>query len=82
MPAGVAIVDRFINVISTRQEALLAGFTEQEKRLLLDLLQRVVMLMLADEEQTDAICLQCWSRRGDDCILRDLPGGCLHNRNH
>lgn len=82
MPAGVAIVDRFVNVITTRQEALLAGFTDQEKHLLLDLLQRVVVLMLADEKQTDAICLQCWSRRGDDCILRDLPGGCLHNRNH
>ncbi len=82
LPAGAAVVERFVAITVGKHEALLSRFTEAEKTQLLDLLRRVVLLTLAGEERTDAICLQCWSRRGEDCILRDLPGGCLHNREH
>jgi DNA-binding MarR family transcriptional regulator len=82
LPAGTEIVERFVGIAADKQAALLARFTDEEKTLLLDLLRRIVLLTLAGEERTDAICLQCWNRRGENCILRELPGGCLHNREH
>ncbi len=81
-PAGTAIVERFVAIAADKHERLLERFTIQEKTDLLDLLRRIVVLTLAGEKRTDAICLQCYNRRGEECILRDLPGGCLHNREH
>lgn len=82
LPAGTAIVERFVAIAAGKHEKLLGEFTHDEKTQLLDLLRRVVLLTLAGEERTEAICLQCYNRRGEECILRDLPGGCLHNREH
>jgi len=82
LPAGFVIVERFISIVSRRHEAFMDHFTETEKASLVDLLQRFTLLVLADEEHTDAICLQCWSKPGTDCILKDLPGGCLRRREH
>ncbi|HPF70233.1 MAG TPA: MarR family transcriptional regulator [Candidatus Krumholzibacteria bacterium] len=82
LPAGAAIVARFVAVATARNEALLARFSEGEKTQLYDLLRRVVLMTLENEKNIDAICLQCWSRRGQECILRDRPDGCLHDRNH
>jgi hypothetical protein len=81
-PAGAAIVERFVAITARKHESLLERFTTAEKEQLLDLLSRVVLLTLAGEERTDAICLQCYSRRGEDCIIRELHGDCLHNREH
>jgi DNA-binding MarR family transcriptional regulator len=82
LPAGAAIVERFVAIAANRHETMLSRFTNEEKRQLLDLLRRVVLLTLAGEERIDAICLQCYSRRGQDCIIRELHGDCLHNREH
>lgn len=81
-PRGAAIVERFVAIAAGKHETLLSRFTTEEKIQLLDLLRRIVLLTLAGEERTEAICLQCYNRRGEDCILRELPGGCLHNREH
>lgn len=82
LPAGTAIVERFVAIAAGKHEQLLGEFSHEEKIQLLDLLRRVVLLTLAGEERTEAICLQCYNRRGEECILRELPGGCLHNREH
>ncbi len=82
LPAGAAIVERFVTIAAGKHEKLLGEFSRDEKKQLLDLLRRVVLLTLAGEERTEAICLQCYNRRGEECILRELPGGCLHNREH
>ena len=82
LPDGAAIVERFVAIAAGKHERLLDQFSVDEKQQLLDLLRRIVLLTLAGEERTDAICLQCYNRRGEDCVLRELPGGCLHNREH
>ena len=82
LPAGAEIVDRFVTIAEEKHRKLLERFSAEEKERLLDLLRRIALLTLAGEEQTDAICLQCYIRRADDCILRDLYGGCPHERQH
>jgi DNA-binding MarR family transcriptional regulator len=80
LPAGAAIVESFVDIAAARHEAILSRFTREEKEQLLDLLGRVVLLTLAGEDRIEAICLQCYSRRGEDCIIRELQGDCLRNR--
>ena len=80
LPAGAAIVERFVAIAADRHETMLSRFTREEKEQLLELLRRVVLLTLAGEERIDAVCLQCYSRHGEDCIIRELQGDCLRNR--
>ena len=82
LPSGAAIVGRFATIAAARSEATLSRFTQEEKAQLLDLLRRVVLLTLEDEEDTGAICLQCYSRHGEDCIIRDRQGDCLRALGH
>lgn len=82
LPAGGAVVDRFVAITAERQLRMLNSFTNEEKEQLLGFLRRIVSLTLAGEERTDAICLQCYCRSGEDCIIREQTGDCPRERRH
>ena len=73
---GKAIVDEFDRITVEKQSALLAQFSEQEKRDLLDYLQRIVRYTLAGENNTDLICLQCGGKCGETCVVKSGLGIC------
>ena len=79
---GRDVVERFVTAASARDLQLLERFSQDEKELLLGLLRRVVHLALRAEKRLDAICLQCYRRHGEDCVVRDLVGECLHDSEH
>lgn len=81
-PAGRELMDRFVSISSARQERTLGNFDRQEKECLLELLSRFVRIALADEPDTEAICLQCIDRNGDHCVLPDHDTCCLRRGEH
>jgi len=68
--AGNEILARYDHLMAQRQTKLLGHFTVAEKEQLLDLLRRVIQCTLADDLDTDVVCIQCAGECGDECVLR------------
>ena len=67
-----------INQITTRKLVpLMTQFSKEEKVQLLDYLQRIVKYTLADENNTDLICLQCGGKCGINCAVESGQGICI-----
>ncbi len=75
---GRKIVDDFEQVTRKKQRPMMENFTDQEKRTLLDYLRRIIRFTLAEEHQSDLICLQCGGACGQECVIESLDGVC-HN---
>ena len=73
---GRAIVDEFDRITMKKQASMLSQFSPAEKEELLGYLQRIVRYTLAEESNTDLICLQCGGRCGDECIVASGLGVC------
>jgi len=66
---GRRLVTRVDEAIQTKQDSVLAEFTEQEKVALRDLLRRYVKVSVSDDGRTDSVFLQCRTGCGDDCVF-------------
>ena len=73
---GRQIVEEVTQITVRKMGPLMAQFSEAEKTQLLGYLQRVVKYTLADENNTDLICLQCGGRCGDECVVQAGRGAC------
>jgi DNA-binding MarR family transcriptional regulator len=82
LPGGEALMERFVEISGARQERTLACFERHEKEQFLDYLRRFVHTALADEPDTEMICLQCIDRGGEHCVLPDHDTRCLRRREH
>ena len=73
---GRHLVEEFDRITAKKMAPVMAQFTDEEKKVLLDLLRRVVRNVLADETNVDLICLQCGGNCGEDCAVGRLEGEC------
>ena len=71
-----------LELLRTDRVANVIEVTDQEKIILVNLLRRVVLRVMSEEDNKDAVCVQCWAGDHDDCFVKDLPGGCLHELQH
>lgn len=81
LAAGQHVVDEFERVTFEKQKPLMAQFTDEEKHALLAMLQQVIRYTLAEESNTELICLQCGGNCGQDCAVEDGRGKCHLPRN-
>jgi DNA-binding MarR family transcriptional regulator len=81
LDSGREIIDEIERVTTEKQMHLMDQFSPEEKVQLLDFLQRIVKYTLADENNTDLICLQCGGTCGSNCIVEEGKGSCFpHNK--
>ena len=73
---GFAILNEFDRILGEKQEHLMEQFSGQEKEVLLDLMKRVIRFTLAEEQETEVICLQCGGNCGDSCVIESCKGLC------
>lgn len=74
---GRALLEQFAELTDLHNERTLAHFTAEEKRLLAELLHRYLRIALADLPQTEPLCLQCFDRRDEECLLAESAENCL-----
>lgn len=74
---GRALLGRIGAGMEERQIRVLSHFTDEEKTELLELVRKYVQVTLADETDTEVLCLQCFNRVGEDCVLEDRDARCL-----
>lgn len=77
---GRALLKRFGKSLEARQSRVLAHFTTEEKTRLCELLRKYVRVTLAEETDTEVLCLQCFNRVGEDCVLEDRDERCLRRQ--
>jgi len=73
---GVEILREFDRILGEKQKHLMEQFSQQEKEDLLDLVKRVIIFTLAEEQDTEVICLQCGGNCGDSCVIESCKGLC------
>jgi len=73
---GLEVLQEFDRILGEKQEHLMDQFSRQEKEDLLDLMKRVIRFTLAEEQDTDLICLQCGGKCGDSCVIESCKGLC------
>jgi len=73
---GSGILDEFDRILGEKQGHLMEQFSGQEKKILLDLVKRVITFTLAEEQETEVICLQCGGKCGDSCVIESCKGLC------
>jgi len=73
---GFEILLEFDRVLGEKQKHLMDQFSGQEKEILLDLMKKVITFTLAEEQDTDLICLQCGGNCGDSCVIESCKGLC------
>lgn len=80
---GMAIVTEYERILGLKQKHLMEHFQLEEKVVLLDLVKRVTRYTLAEEQDIEAICLQCGGNCGEDCVIENRKGTCsLSNNNN
>ena len=73
---GKEIVEEIERVTTHKLVPLMNQFSDEEKEQLLTYLQRIVQYTLANESNTDLICLQCGGKCGSKCIVENWKGVC------
>jgi MarR family transcriptional regulator, organic hydroperoxide resistance regulator len=73
---GRQLVEKINQVTNKKLVPLMSQFSKEEKVQLLDFLQRIVKYTLADENNTDLICLQCGGKCGSSCAVETVEGIC------
>ncbi len=74
---GLEILREFDRILGKKQKLLMDQFSRQEKVDLLDLVKRVITFTLAEEHDTELICLQCGGSCGDTCVIESCRGLCV-----
>jgi DNA-binding MarR family transcriptional regulator len=74
---GRKIVREYERIIEIKQQQVLGRFTAEEKEELLDMIRRIIRFTLAEEQDTEVICLQCGSRCGDSCLIDCSQDACF-----
>ncbi len=74
---GHQLVERINQVTNKKLDPLMSQFSKEEKVQLLDYLQRIVKFTLADESNSDLICLQCGGKCGNSCVVETGKGICI-----
>ena len=74
---GLAILQEFDRILGEKQKHLMDQFSRREKEDLLDLVKRVIIFTLAEEQDTEVICLQCGGNCGDTCVIESCKGLCI-----
>ena len=77
---GRHLVQEVDRITAKKAAPMMAQFTDEEKKVLLDFLRRIVRNILADETNVDLICLQCGGNCGEDCAVGSLQGKCCWHR--
>ncbi len=71
---------KFVNEVNRltayKMTPLMDQFSEDEKIVLLDFLKRITKYTLAEENNTELICLQCGGKCGDVCVVKTGSGTC------
>ena len=76
LPAGWKIVREFDLILAEKQKHVMDQFTDEEKKILLKLVQKVINYTIAEEQDMDLICLQCAGNCGDSCVIESCSGLC------
>jgi DNA-binding MarR family transcriptional regulator len=79
---GMAIVTEYERILGYKQKHLMEHFNQEEKAILLKLVKRVTRYTLAEEQDIEAICLQCGGNCGEDCVIEDRKGLCSLSDNN
>lgn len=74
---GHQLVEEIKQVTTRKLKPLMSQFSKEEKVQLLDYLQRIVKYTLADESNSDLICLQCGGNCGTSCVVETGKGICI-----
>ena len=74
---GREIVKEYERIIDFKHQHVIDQFTPDEKVKLLDMIQRIIRYTLAEEQDTEVICLQCGGHCGDECVVQFSKGTCL-----
>ncbi|MCP4572849.1 MAG: MarR family transcriptional regulator [bacterium] len=74
---GRTLLKRIGAGLGDRQARVLSRFSDEEKTRLHELVRKYVRITLAEEDDTEVICLQCFNRVGEDCVLEDRDTRCL-----
>lgn len=77
LPSGLEIVTNYERILLGKQRHLMAQFTPAEKRTLLDMVKRVTRFTIAEEQDIEAICLQCGGHCGESCVIENRQGLCV-----
>ena len=73
---GMAIVTEYERILGEKQTHLMENFRQDEKVVLLDLVKRVTRWTIAEEQDIEAICLQCGGNCGTSCVIENRKGLC------
>ncbi len=73
---GLEVLNEFDRILDEKQKHLMEQFSGKEKEALLDLVKRVITFTLAEEQNTEVICLQCGGKCGDSCVIESCKGLC------
>lgn len=73
---GHLVVTEINDLTTQKLKPLMGQFSQDEKVQLLDFLRRIVKYTLADENNTELICLQCGGKCGDNCVVDSSLGVC------
>jgi DNA-binding MarR family transcriptional regulator len=76
LPRGRAVVEAHARIVETWQDAQFGSFDPQEKLRLLDSLQRIIRITLAQDASPDMICLLCEGHGAATCAVRESKGVC------
>jgi len=76
LPPGMEVVTNYERILEGKQTHLLEHFTAQEKDILLDMVKRLIRYTLAEEQDIEAICLQCGGNCGEHCVIETRRGLC------
>jgi len=76
LPKGRLLVEEIHKISTQKMVPVMAQFSEEEKIQLLGFLKRIVQFTLADENNTDLLCLQCGGRCGEECLVQASKGVC------
>lgn len=79
---GREIVREYERILDFKQQHVIDQFTQEEKTALLDMIRRIIRFTLAEEQDTDVICLQCGGNCGDSCVIEFSKGTCLMPDKH
>ncbi|MEN8006366.1 MAG: MarR family transcriptional regulator [Candidatus Krumholzibacteriota bacterium] len=73
---GYVILDEYDRILGDKQKHLMEQFSGREKKALLDMVKKVITFTLAEEQDTEVICLQCGGNCGDSCVIETCQGLC------
>lgn len=79
-PGGSEITQQYRAIYMEKVKRGLSGFSVQEKKGLMQLLEDFIRNGIASHPDSELICLECQGRFSDSCVLQDHFDRCLFER--